>query len=128
MSTYDRAASTALKMLTRYGTTRTYTHVPVSSVSSAGTPTLGTASTTTAKTLVLSPEDGKQFDRAWGASYEPETLARRQARFLWAAASGMAFRPVPGDTVAIGSDTYVILGCDGVPEEQPALYGMGVAK
>lgn len=105
----------------------TFSHKELSSVS-AGKPTYGTATTSTANAFVLPPSDGAHM-AVWGKGLDPDSLSSASFAFLWVAASGMAFAPAALDTVSISSETWNVLGCDTYSLSGVALvYAVGVQK
>jgi hypothetical protein len=96
---------------------------------SAGTPTFGTATTTTGYAWVLPAYEGQNMPGAWGKGLQSASLAGKVLKFLWVSASGMAFVPKSDDTVSIDGATWVVLGCDPYPLSRVDVsYGVGVQK
>ena len=105
----------------------TFSRKTVTSVS-AGKPTFGTSTTSTANAFVLPPSEGAHMS-VWGKGVDPGSLSSAEYAFLWVSASGMSFVPRAVDTVSIGGTTYNVLGCDPYALSGTDLvYAVGVRK
>lgn len=107
----------------------TFTRKTPTAVRTDGTPVFPpTEETASANAFVLPPSEGQHMG-IWGKGLEPGTLSAAEYAFLWVAASGMEFAPKAQDTVAIGEETWRVLGCDPYALSGVAMaYAVGVRK
>lgn len=112
MTIYDRAAASALRMLTKYGSSGTLRVVTVGEYD----PNTGSAPTTENDY----PVSVAKFDfdlRMSGTTFAPGTVIIGGDKQIFMAAQGLAVTPAPGNKIIIGSETWNV---EGVKELKPA--------
>jgi hypothetical protein len=100
MSTLGRISNKALKMIKQNGVALVLTRTAPGTVSTAGTPTAGAATTSNTYGAFLplsSYSDNKE---------EVNALAQRKIRYLLIAGKGMTLQPQPQDVLAQGSVSW----------------------
>lgn len=101
MTIYDRAAATALRLLTKYGVSAT---LRVTTTGDYDTET-GSAPTTDADYAVAVAKF--DFDlRLSGTTFTPGTMIQGGDKQIFIAAQGLTVTPQPGNKLIIGADTW----------------------
>jgi hypothetical protein len=123
MSAISRLRGTVKRMVGKYGATATLTRPVVSSVSTAGTPTMGT-SLTTSTVVTFLPLSEYTDNRE-----EQRTLAQRGVRYVVMDAAGMTLEPQSLDVLTVGGASYKVESSTPVdPGSQPIAHQALVVK
>lgn len=112
MTIYDRAAATALRLLTKYGQTVTLRRITTGDYD----PSTGSASQTTTDYTASAAKFDFDF-RMSGMTFVPGTLIQSGDKQIFMSAHSLGITPAPGDQVIIGVDTWPVMG---VKELKPA--------
>ena len=128
MTFYGNMATTATRLITKYGRQVTIKRYTPSVAGATGVVTKGAATLTSTAWVVVLPST-KGTIEAFDNRLENGSLAGKDLRFLKVAAESVSFEPRPHDEVTMDSATWLVFGCTPInPAGTALVYGVGMVK
>ena len=116
---YTDMAATAAELIEEFGQTMTLTRRTAGAYASSTGDATVTTSTASVFGVVL---PARKQNRSDDERFQPGSMVREGSHNIILAADGLAVTPLPGDTIATSSETWVVLSVTTLNPAGTALY------